>query len=215
MRLRDLHAARIHLTLHRHTLLLLSITIVLAQLVGAWSLPHLLLTFKFTLSVVVIHSSVELLAGGEAIVNQDSTHVHSKTTVAAKSRVHSAAWHVEALHLNEILNLLLTLWVLLELTLDLLLRWVALLHLELHIVEDPIEVDWIKFDRHLDCRVLLEVHERLVALLARVHHASNAFDTFALFQSDLLSVEDHELDKTLNYDHPVVRLTRDWVVDQR
>ena len=93
MRLRDLHAARVHLTLHRHTLLLLSITIVLAQLVGAWSLSHLLLTFKFTLSVVVIHSSVELLARGEAIVNQDSAHIHSETTVAAKSRVHSAAWH--------------------------------------------------------------------------------------------------------------------------
>lgn len=88
-----------------------------------------------------------------------------------------------------------------------------LLHLELHIVEYAVEIDRIQFDRHLDSRVLLEVNQGLLALL-RVHHASGSFNAFTLLNTDLLSVENHELDQALDHDHPIVLLAGDRVVDE-
>ena len=101
-----------------------------------------------------------------------------------------------------------------ELTLHLLLlHRILLLHLEFDIVEYTVEVDWIQLDRDLDRRVLLEVNKRLLALLW-VNHSRRSFYALTLLHRDLLAVEDHQLNETLDHDHAVVGLAGDRIVKQ-
>ena len=157
---------------------------------------------------------------GKPVVNQDSAHVHTQPSVATKRRLNHLLLllHVQTRHLDQVLHVLSTvISYIAGLVLPFQLRWhhglSALLHLVFHIVEDAIEVDWVQFDRHLDSRILLEVHEWLLTLLG-VHHTSCTFDALALLHRDLLPVEDHKLYQTLDHDHAVVWLASYRIMDQ-
>jgi len=141
---------------------------------------------------VVIHLRLHLV-GSESIVDHYSTHSHAKAAVS------SDGWHplchlllhVQTLDLYQVLHVL-ACWVL-ELTFHLLDRrsiLLVLLHLELHVVEDAVEIDRVELDWHFDGRVLLKVHERLLALLG-VDHSCCTFDALTLVSCDLFAVEHH------------------------
>ena len=87
-----------------------------------------------------------------------------------------------------------------------------LLHLELDVVEDSIEVHWIELHRHLDSWVLLEMDHRGIALFL-IDHGSRALDLLPLFWSDLLAIKDKQLDQTLDDNYTVVGLASDWISD--
>ena len=162
----------------------------MTQLICAWSALKLV-TFLVLLKVV-IHLRLHLV-GSESVVNHDSTHSHSKATISSDGW-HSLCHlllHVQTLDLYQILHVLAR-WVL-ELSFQLLGRrsiLLVLLHLELHVVKDAIEVDRVELDWYFDGRVLLEVHEGLLALLG-VDHSCCAFDALALISCDLFAVEHH------------------------
>lgn len=56
--------------------------------------------------------------------------------------------------------------------------------------------------------------EWLLALLG-VHHSRCALNTLPLLHRDLFSIEDHQLDESLDHDHAVVGLSCNRVVNQR
>jgi len=128
--------------------------------------------------------------------------------------------HIQALHLDQILHVVLASTaphvISLILSFAHLLghdRLVTLLHLILHVVEDAVEVDWVELDWHFNSRILLEVDKRLLTLL-RIHHSSGTFNSLTLLNSDLFAVEDHQLNESFDHDHAVVWLTSDRIVDQ-
>ncbi len=90
----------------------------------------------------------------------------------------------------------------------------ALLHLELHVVEHTIEVDWVEFDGHLYGGVLLEVDKRLLTLFW-VNHACCSLDSLSLIDRDFFAIEYHELNQAFYYDHSIIRLPCDRIVQQR
>lgn len=90
----------------------------------------------------------------------------------------------------------------------------ALLHLELHIVEYAIEVDWVEFDGHLYCRVLLEVDKRLLTLFW-VNHASCSLDSLSLIDCNFFAIKHHELNQAFYHNHSIIRFPCDRIVQQR
>ena len=144
----------VHLVLHA--------VLVVRELVGAGAPLGLLLASVF-IGVVEVHLGLHLVPG-EAVVDEHTTHVHPEATRASTKRRHPARHllllHIEALHLDQVLHFLARRS--LVLTLHLLHGrsggLVRLLHLELHVVKDAVEVHGVQFDRHLDSRILLEVH---------------------------------------------------------
>ena len=153
------------------------------------------------------------LATLEPIVDKDCAHVHTLTAHHLHSTRHLLR-NAHTLHLHDISHFLTRARVS-ELSFHhLLLRRHLLLHLEFDIIEHAIEVDRVQFNWHLDCRILLEVHQRSLALL-RINHASSTFNPLALLERDLLAIEDHELDETLADDDPIVGLPGDRVMNQR
>ena len=122
--------------------------------------------------------------------------------------------HIKTLNLDQVLHVLAS-WIL-ELSLHLLHGChilISLLHLELHVVEDAIEVHGVELDWHFDRRVLLEVHQGLLALLW-VHHARGSLDSLTFLHCDLFTIEDHELDQSLDHDHAIVWLACNRIVNQ-
>lgn len=122
------------------------------------------------LLISVVHLWLHL-AARVPVVHHDATHVDTEAWL----RAHWHLWghaqlllllHIQALHLNQLLHVLRRGPC--ELTLHLLHGWshllallhliVGLLHLELHVVENAIEVDGVELNRHFDRGVLLEVH---------------------------------------------------------
>jgi hypothetical protein len=88
-----------------------------------------------------------------------------------------------------------------------------LLHLKLHVIKNAVEVDWIEFDGHLNSWVLLEMDERSLSLLW-VQHACGPLNPFSFFHCDLFAVKYHQLNKALDYNHSVVLLARNRIVNQ-
>ena len=103
-----------------------------------------------------------------------------------------------------------------ELSLHLLLlhRHILLLHLEFDVVKDTIKIYRIQLDWNFHSRVLLKVHKWLLALFW-INHSSCTLNSFAFLHRDLLSIEDHELNQTLDHNHTIVWLASDRVVNQR
>ena len=147
----------------------------------------------------------------EAVINKNGVYSHAVSLHHRHTSGHS--WrHGKTLDLDEIAHVLASGRVR-ELTLHLLLHGHLLLHLELDVVEHTIEIYWIELHGDLYCRVLLEMHQRLLALLG-INHSCGTFDALSLFHRDLFSIEDHQLDESLDDNHAVVGLPCDRVVDQ-
>ena len=190
--------------------------LVMRQLVCTWSTLDFL-TFELIL-VSIVSLWLHLIAL-EPLVNQNTAHIHTKAIWWHPRRHHPShlllLLHIQRLNTYQILHILPS--SILELPFDLL-HWchrllLSLLHLELHIVEHSVEIDWVELHWHFDSRILLEMHQWLLALL-RVHHSSGTFDPLAFFHCDFFTIEDHELDESLNDDHSVIRLACDWVMNQ-
>jgi len=196
-----------------HSLVLHAAILVVRELVRAWSPLHLLASFDIV-GIVMVHLWLHLVAI-VPVVDEYAAHIGTYPSIAAKSRHHLLGLlHVQALHLDKVLHVL---SVLLELSFDLLQRGplhVGLLHLKLHVVKDTIEIDWVEFDGHFDGWILLEVHERSLSLL-RVQHTCGSLDPLSFIVGDLFAVEDHKLNQALDYDHSVVLLACNRVVNQR
>jgi len=152
-----------------------------------------------------------------SVIEHTRAHMHSKSRVSSHPILHHLLLHAQTLNLNQVLHFLLSRHVR-KLTFVLLLQalilLVALLHLKFHVIEDAIEIDWIQLDRHLYCRVLLKMYKGSLSLFW-VHHTCDSFDALSFFQCDFLAIKYHQLNKPLDYNHTIVGLSRDWVVDQR
>ena len=168
-------------------------------------------------------------------VNQHASHVYAQAAAhPTEGRRSSPTWHLlhlrhrlsrlpsplhlETLHLDQVVHV--AAWAaLLESTLhgSQLRHWALgglLLHLELDVVENTVEVHRIQLDRYLDRRILLEVHQRRLTL--RIYHAAClAFYPLPFVHCYLFAVEHQQLDEPFNHDHPVVRLPSDWVLHHR
>ena len=159
--------------------------------------------------IIEIHGLLLL----HSLVDDDPSHVHAQSRVARHPTLHHLLLHVYALNLYQILHVLLRRYVLkLTFCLLLILWGLALLQLELHVVEDTIEIDRIQLDGHLDGWVLLEMYQRCLSLFG-VYHARNTFNTLAFIQSNLFSIENHQLNKSFDYNHAIVGLSSNWIVD--
>lgn len=174
-------------------------------------------TSNFALiGVVIVHLGLHLAASSSvASVDKDRAHTETRRVLPHhRHAAHLLLLHAaQALHLDQILHVLAGL---LKLSLQLLhRRWLLdlLLHLELHVVEDAIEIHWVQLHRHFHCRVLLEVHEWLLPWLG-VHHSSGSLNPLALLHSDLLPIEDHQLYQTLDHDHAVVLFSSNRVMNE-
>jgi len=152
------------------------------------------------------------LVAAEAVIDQ---HCIKTTHTVTTHHLHTTRYrrrHVQALDLDQVSHILPCTRVR-ELSLDLLLGGHLLLHLELNVVEDSIEVNRVELDGHLYSWVLLEVHQGCLALL-RVDHSRRALDALALLHRDLFSVEYHQLYQALYHNHAVVGLAGDRVMNQ-
>ena len=176
------------------------------------------------------HLHLHVLLAVKLRVNQHASHIHSQASAhPAEGRWSSSTCHLlhlwrhlsrlasslETLHLDQAVHV--ASWAaLLEPTLHGSQLWYwalggLLLHLELDVVENTVEVHRIQFDRYLDRRILLEVHQRRLAL--RIYHASRlAFYPLPFVHGDLLAVEHQQLDQPLDHNHPVVWLPGDWIL---
>jgi len=81
--------------------------------------------------------------------------------------------------------------------------------LHANIVEHSVEVHRVQLHRHLDRRVLLEVHQRLLRL--RVHDDAAAFYLLPFVDGYLLAVQYQQRQQTLDHNRSVVRFACDWV----
>ena len=171
--------------------LVLDAVLIVRELVSAWSTLHFL-SFHIV-SVVKVHLWLNCIWASccESVIDEDSCDAHTSVRAAIHGTLHLWLLHIKALNLDEVLHVTSSLSLKLSLHLVHLRHWLSsLLHLELHVVKDAVKVHRIQFNRHLHCRILLEMHKRCLPLL-RVNDACSAFYPLALVHSDLFAIEDH------------------------
>ena len=180
--------------------------------------------------MLLSHLHLHVLLAVKLRVNQHPTHVNAQAathspkwrwTASTSHLLHlllhvrghlsrlRSSLHLETLHLDQVVHV--AAWgSLLESTLHGgQLRRLALggllLHLELDVVENTVEVHRIQFDRHLDSWILLEVNQWRLTL--RIYHATCLpFYPLPFVHCDLFAVEHQQLDQSFDHNHPVVGL---------
>ena len=201
--------------------LILDAILIVRKLVSAWSPLHLMSLQVLASRVVEVHLRLYLIAGsGETVIDEHASHSHSSHTVvgctAWDSSTHWALhlWllHVQALDLDQVLHVASD--SVRELSFHRRCRLGGLLHLELHVIEYAVKIDRIELNWHFNGRILLEVDERGLSLF-RVHDSCGTLDSLTFIHRDLLAVEDHQLDQSLDHDHSIVGLACDRIMNKR
>ena len=139
--------------------LVLDAVLIVRELVSARSTLHFL-SFHIV-SVVKVHLWLNCIWAScrKSVIDEYSCDTHAAVRAAVHGTLHLWLLHIKALHLDKVLHITTSLSLKLSFHLiHLRHRLGSLLHPELHVVEDAVEVHRIQFDRHLYCRILLKVH---------------------------------------------------------